>query len=279
MILTHTTPDTRNAPVIALHSSASNGGQWAMLANDLDGRFCVHAPNLPGYGENSLTAIPSETGLASAASAVIAEILQYNRPVHLVGHSNGGAIALKVAMLRPDLIKSLALYEPCMFHLLRNGDQTDKALFAEITAISDGLKAGCCVGDVQPGMRSFLDFWNGAGSWDRLPDHAKRKFSALAGSVVSDFARMFCEDWDIDQLKDLRMPTLFLMGMDSPPIAQRITGLVRNAIPGAQLALLPGLGHMAPVTDPEWVNLRLFDHIAKAERSATRCFWPLPAAA
>lgn len=279
MNLTHTSPDTRNAPVIALHSSASNGGQWAMLANDLEGRFCVHAPNLPGYGKNCLTADTSKTGLASAASAVITEILQYNRPVHLIGHSNGGAIALKVAMLRPDLIKSLALYEPCMFHLLRNGDHTDKDLFAEITAISDALKAGCNVGNAEPGMRSFLDFWNGAGSWDRLPDQAKRKFSAIAGSVVSDFTRVFCEDWDIDQLKGLTMPTLFLMGMDSPQIAQRITGLVCNAMPGAQLALLPGLGHMAPVTDPEWVNLRLFDHVAKAERSATRCFWPLRTAA
>lgn len=271
--------DRENAPVLALHSSASNGGQWNRLSSDLDGRFRVHAPNLPGYGPDSLTPAPSETGLAAAAMPVIAEILALQQPVHLLGHSNGAGIALKVAMLRPDLIKSLTLYEPATFHLLRDGSRVDKGLFAGIEEIADALAAGSESGNPEPGMRAFLDFWNGAGTWKQLPEKAKQKYGRLANQVVEDFSRALAEDWDLGQLHGLDMPTLLLMGLDSPEIAQRVATLVHQAIPVSDLALLPGLGHMAPITDPEWVNLRIVHHIAKAERAAMDCRWPLQTAA
>lgn len=279
MTLTTMRNDRENAPVLALHSSASNGGQWNSLAYDLEGRFHFNAPNLPGYGPRSLVPAQSEKGLAVAALPVIADILALRQPVHLIGHSNGASIALKVAMLRPDLVKSLTLYEPCTFHLLRDGDRNDRRLFADIANISDALATGPVSGSPEPGMRAFLDFWNGENTWERLPETAKRKYAGLANQVTRDFARAFAEDWELGELQKLDMPTLLMMGLDSPAIAQRVTTLVRNAIPGAGLALLPGLGHMAPVTDPEWVNLRMLHHIAKAERAAADCHWPLRTAA
>lgn len=279
MTLTTTCDEPEFTPVMALHSSASSGAQWNRLANDLEGRFSVLAPNLPGYGPDCLVPATSAKGHAAAALPVIAEILKQQKPVHLIGHSNGAAIALKVAMLRPDLIKSLTLYEPCTFHLLRGGDQNDKDLYAEIMVVSDALAAGAASGNPEPGMRTFLEFWNEPGTWDKFTDKTKRKYARLAKQVASDFAKAFEEDWDPHQLKNLPMPTLLLMGLDSPEIAQRVTTLVSDAIPGSRLALLPGLGHMAPITDPEWVNLRLFDHIAKAERSAAHCLWPFRTAA
>lgn len=271
--------DRENAPVLALHSSASNGGQWNRLSSDVEGRFRVYAPNLPGYGPNSLTPAQSADGLAAAAMPVIGEILALQQPVHLLGHSNGAGIALKVAMLRPDLIKSLTLYEPATFHLLRDGNLRDQHLFAGIEEISKALASASASGHPEPGMQAFLDFWNGAGTWNRLPDKQRQKYARLARPVVTDFARAFAEDWGLDRLHTVDMPTLLLMGLDSPDIAQRVTTRLHGAIPGADLALLPGLGHMAPVTDPDWVNLRIIHHIAKAERAAQDCRWPLQTAA
>jgi len=279
MTVTMMRNDRENAPIIALHSSASNGGQWNRLSSDVEGRFRVHAPNLPGYGANALTPEQSAGGLAAAAMPAIAEILAVQQPVHLLGHSNGAGIALKVAMLRPDLIKSLTLYEPAVFHLLRDGSPNDRCLFAGIEGIYRTLAAGSASGNPEPGMQAFLDFWNGAGTWSRLPDRQRQKYKRLSSQVVTDFERAFAEDWGPDRLQALDMPTLLLMGLDSPEIAQRTSTLVHAAVPRADLALLPGLGHMAPVTDPEWVNLRIIHHIAKTERAAQACRWSLQSAA
>ena len=105
-----------NAPIIALHSSASNSSQWNRLKADLEGRFDVYAFDLPGSDHTPLTGDHTRKGAAISASPVIREIEKLGRAVHLVGRSNGGGIAIKIALMRPDLVKSLTVYEPATFH-------------------------------------------------------------------------------------------------------------------------------------------------------------------
>jgi len=77
-----------------LHSCANNPRQWIDLAGDLDGKFIPLCPDLLGYGtsvqadERSLKAI-AENALQTA------EI--FEEPAHVIGHSFGGAVALKRA--------------------------------------------------------------------------------------------------------------------------------------------------------------------------------------
>ena len=71
------------------------------LAKALTGRNNVHAAEMPGYGS------PTQgggQGLAGRALALIDQIEQGGQPVHLVGHSFGGAVAMKIARMRPDLV-------------------------------------------------------------------------------------------------------------------------------------------------------------------------------
>lgn len=268
-----------NAPLVALHSSASSSSQWTQLIADLEGRFDVFAYDLPGYGRAPLARDTSVDWAASAALPVIAEIEKFGRSVHLVGHSNGGAIAIKVALLRPDLVKSLTVYEPATFHFLNGGTRTEQALYEQIQGISRSIAKAAMGDDASTGMRRFLDFWNGSGFWDGLPAAARRRFAELATSVMSDFASGFAETWQRADLAHLVMPVLVMTGLDSPEIAQHVSVAIAQAIPGARMALLPELGHMAPIRQPEWVNARIFEHVANAERPRAPCSWPNQVAA
>ncbi len=275
-------PITRNsgrAPVVALHSSASTGSQWKKLLEDMEGRYDVIAPDLPGYGNGHLSADDGQQGVAAAARPIIRRIETLGTPVHLVGHSFGAAIALKIAMMRPDLIKSLCLYEPACFHFLRDGDQTDRDLYSGIADVSETLSRNARAGDPEKGMKRFIDFWNGADAWHRMPAYAQQHLAAQANSVMTDFARGFAESWTPGELVRLEMPTLVMMGMDSPALAQRVAMRIADAIPGARLAMLPGLGHMAPLSAPKWVNPRIIGHIATVERHANPIRWPVLTAA
>ena len=123
------TPDTIHAPnqggigkrpvVIALHCSGADGSQWRKLSAALAPDFAVVAPDFIGangavawHGQRQFT-------LADEAKRILSVIEASHEPVHLVGHSYGGAVALRVAMARPSCIASLSLYEPSAFHLLR----------------------------------------------------------------------------------------------------------------------------------------------------------------
>ena len=140
--------------------------------------------------------------------------------------------------------------------------------------VEEALAKSIAEGRSNHGMRVFVDFWSGDGSWDRMSKEHRQKLTTLADSVAMDFASAFAESWTADQLARLTMPVLMLMGMESPAIAQRTTSLVVANTPGAELAMLPGLGHMAPVFAPQWVNPRIKQHVARVGRSAPHVGWP-----
>lgn len=279
MAFSHRHPDHDNAPLVALHASASSSGQWKKLKADLEGRFDVFAYDLPGYGTAPLQRDTSQFGAASAAQPVIAEIEKFGRAVHLVGHSNGAGIALKVALLRPDLVKSLTLYEPAAFHFLKGGDSREKGFYAQIKGLSAQVRGAAMRADAATGLRHFLDFWNGAGFWDALPVSAQHRFEGLISAIVADFANGFAETWQLQDLSQLTMPSMVMTGLDSPDLAQHVSLEIAKALPNARSVLMPEFGHMAPVFQPEWINTRILEHVARIERPGGTCNWPTRAAA
>ncbi len=72
----------------------------------------VIVPSLPGFGAS--TPLPLRAPLTDYATRIAAllDVLALDRPVFAVGHSFGGGVALKVAQLRPDLVRSLTAVNP-----------------------------------------------------------------------------------------------------------------------------------------------------------------------
>jgi pimeloyl-ACP methyl ester carboxylesterase len=266
------------APVVALHSSASNGRQWQPLVADLEHKQDVFALDLPGYG-SEMKIDELATGMGRIAQPVLSRIEQLGEPVHIVGHSFGGGVALKVALSRPDLVKSLTLYEPAVFHILTGQSGADEDLLVMIQGLARTVISQEENGTPERGMMPFVDFWNGARTWDQMPQHRREGLAGLAGCVAADFKNAFEENWALDALGKLGVPTQVLMGMESPAIAQRVATLIYQNIRDAELVMLPGLGHMAPISAPDWVNPRISQHIARIERGAGRCSWPTRRAA
>lgn len=269
---------TDKAPVIALHSSASNGRQWNKLREDLEQQHIVETPELPGY-DRKIDRLPDIRGLESVVTPMISHISRFGEPVHLVGHSFGGGVALKIALVYPQLVKSLTLYEPIAFHLLLDSDAVDRALVWELQQIAHSMTGQLNSGADNIDMSPFIDFWNGTGCWQNMPEAARDKIAGTAENVVGDFEAELGETWSLDDLLKLDIPTQVMMGMDSPAVAQRMSKLVFDGVPDAELVMLPGLDHMAPINAPNWVNPRIVQHIARADRRAERFSWPRTVAA
>src|SRR5262245_48345802 len=151
-------------PVLLLHCSGSTGAQWRSLAAELGPRYRAIAPDL-----------------ASAPSlAAVAEPLFPAAPVHLVGHSCGGGVAMHMARMRPWLFRSLTLIEPSAFHLLSG------AAHAEIAAIAARVKFDVVRGDTVHGYGRFVDYWSGAGAWAAMPVAKRAVLAAQLGNVALD---------------------------------------------------------------------------------------------
>ena len=240
-------------PVLLLHSSAGSSAQWRALAERLSSRFRVIAPDLYGYGGSAAWPGRGAFSLAHEACIVHALLSRLNEPAHLVGHSYGGAVALHVARQRDDLLRSLTLVEPVAFHLLEER--------AEIAALAATVARALASGDYLGGFGTFVDYWNGAGSWEALPLEKREAAAARLGKVALDFHAALNEPARIEDLCAITLPTLLVLGERSPRPARRVCALLARVLPAARLATVAGAGHMSPLTHREQVNGLIASHL------------------
>lgn len=254
-------------PVILLHGSVSSGRQWASLAAHLEKRFRVFSPDLPGYGLARENPVSTAEGLKEHVRAVLDVAEAAGEPVHLVGHSFGGAVALSIAAARPHAIASLSIIEPAAFHLLRDGDIAEKRLFARIRSVADTVAACVAADDPQTALARFIDFWHGKGAWDTTLLDDRQRMIGGVNSILSDFKGLFGETWSIDACKDFHFPVLSIMGVDSVDVTQRLSEMIAEAAPRGQLHMVFDAGHMLPVTHAHIVNPIIAGHLHTAETS------------
>jgi pimeloyl-ACP methyl ester carboxylesterase len=244
--------------VLALHGSASTGRLWQGTADYLRGRHRLIAPDLSRYGSNRMAGnIPDVAGVVIGAMA---------EPMHLVGHGHGAAVALEIALLRPQLVKSLTLIEPALFHLLRDGAPTDLALFAELASMAAKLTTTASSSNPTAGMRAYIDFWHGAGAWRRTSESLRQELEHHADQVGRDLAAALAAAWPASRCRRLDCPTLAIMALDSPVASMRVTEMVAQAVPDARLAMVADAGHMALLTAPHIVNPMISAHLRAADR-------------
>ena len=240
--------------VIAVHSSASTGGQWLGLVEDLSPSFDVFTPDLPGYGRMQGVSYFGPPTLDGDAIGIAGIVQRASTPVHLVAHSYGAAVALKFALEGPERIASLTLIEPALFHLLRNGGPEDLALYSEIGTISDTVRLSRQNGTPELGMSRFVDYWNGPETWQAMKPLMQSVLSAQSRQVSRNFAASFAATWSASMFQRIQCPTMIISAQNSREPAKRVAEIVSRSISHARLISIPDAGHMVPVTHPGLIN-------------------------
>jgi lipase len=95
--------------MLAIHGLTGYGGRWRHLAGYLP-EIAIAAPDLLGHGRSSWAAPWTLEANVSALAALLDDAA--DAPALVVGHSFGGALALRLAAARPDLVAALLLLDP-----------------------------------------------------------------------------------------------------------------------------------------------------------------------
>ncbi len=194
-------------------------------------------------------------GSLDSLPAMAAHLLQQAPPKFaLAGHSMGGRVALEVMRLAPERVTHLALLDTGC-HALPTGEAAAKERTMRLGFLSLAQDKGVAAM---------------ARSWVRNMVHPDRLADApLINSIVTMFARKPVEIYAAQikallarpeafpLLAQIRCPALVLCGNEdanSPPVANRE---MAEAIPGAQLEIIPQCGHMSLQERPDVVNAAL----------------------
>jgi len=246
--------------VICLHSSMSSSRQWDGLVTRMHPHFRVIALDLHGYGSGPRWAGGPAFGLDREVALLDGVIDALHGPVHLVGHSYGGAVAIAAARAFGLRIASLTVYEPVIF----------AALFTRADARAAALEVCRLVADIQraylredlfAAARRFIDYWSGPGTWDSIPCVKQDALAQQVPTVLANFEALLSAPDLLAGLAELRLPTLCVSGRDSPAPVNAIGELLQRELPHAATQRFPGMGHMGPITHAGIVNDRIAEFI------------------
>lgn len=230
--------------VLALHCSLAHAGAWSGLAAALPGISLV-APDLPGHGR-SADWNPARDLHDTATAMAVALAEKMGGKVDLLGHSFGATIALRLALERPDLLCSLVLIEPVLFSAVQRAGAPEfddfAAGYAQVTEaiLHDPARAAAL----------FHGVW-GHGDFASLPalqrDYMIRRMPLVAGQnpvLLEDAPGLTVPG----RLEALALPVLLLEGAASPPVIGAIQRVLAARLPDARRLVVPGAGHMLPIT-------------------------------
>ncbi len=274
----------RNEPlstrVITLHASGGSSRQWRELPSALGDDWVVECHDHIDHGRGSPWSRPGQPALADHVEALRPLLLGPTQPAHLVAHSFGAVVALQAALEHPQAVCSLALYEPVLVALLTRRAQSLEPE-QQVFRIADFVRELVAKGDPMGAARCFVSYWSGIGAWAELDATARTTAASRMSAVAGHFDVIEAAAPLVRRLNELRTPVLLISGDRTTAAARRVVERLARHLPQTHFKVIPGAGHMGPVTHTQQVNRRIanfllmLQHFGPAQLSSP---WPVPAA-
>lgn len=202
-------------PVVLLHGLSGSSRWWSKNVEALAAKHLVAAVDLTGFGRTtSFFGLPATLPSFGEVTALLARWMEtLGEPAHLVGHSMGGQIAIRLAAERPDLVRSLLLVNSA-------GMPFKLDPFPHLRPLPKPPFGG-------PRIAQVL-----------LPDFLRAGPTSIA--VAS--ARVLRGDmraW----MREVKVPTLLVWGENDPLVPLRFGEAMQREIPNARLIVIPRAAH------------------------------------
>lgn len=236
-------------PVLFIHGFGGDLNNWLFNLDALAERHPVIALDLPGHGQSDAK-LPG-VSIASLAGFVgrFLDTVGIDGPVHVVGHSMGGAIALQLALDAPQRVARLALVSPAGLGAEVNSGYTDGFVQAqsrrELKPVLEQLFA-----DPALVSRQMVDDML---KYKRM-DGIEPLLAELGAALFADGRQA---PLPAERLQALGQPTLVFWGRDDQVIP---AAHADGAPAGAEVVLFDATGHMAMLEQASAVNAALKRH-------------------
>ncbi|WP_411083162.1 alpha/beta fold hydrolase [Streptomyces sp. cmx-18-6] len=253
-------------PALFVHGLGGSSQNWSALMPFLADVVDSDAVDLPGFGDSP----PPDDGdysITGHARAVIRLLDAGERgPVHLFGNSLGGAVATRVAAVRPDLVRTLTLISPALpeWRVQRPAVPTGLLAVPGVAALFARLTKGWTAEQRTRGVMALC-----YGDPDRVSEEAFRHAVAemerrlelpYFWDAMTRSARGIVDAYTLGgqhglwrQAERVLAPTQLVYGGRDQLVSYRMARRASAAFRDARLLTLPDAGHVAMMEYPETI--------------------------
>jgi pimeloyl-ACP methyl ester carboxylesterase len=242
---------------------------WTDLAFLLADRLDGEAIDLPGFGRSD----PAHSYTVAAIADRVIRWIEYSGrgPVHLLGNSLGGAVTVRIAGTRPDLVRTLTLISPAMpfmdprrslqsrllpLLLIPRVERVAARRLATIApeALAEQVIAACFANPSAVPPERVAEAVEEVRRRYEAPWYVDAYFRTLRG-LVGSFLRSYLPGpdsmWRIAER--ITAPTLVVTGRQDQLVDVRVAPAVGKLIPDSRLLVLDQVGHVAQMERPDLV--------------------------
>jgi pimeloyl-ACP methyl ester carboxylesterase len=232
-------------PLVLLHGLPGDARIWRRQLDDLADEFMVVAWDAPGCGQSSDPDGPFGSNEVARHLARLVDLLGLERP-HVVGLSWGSGVALELYRIAPTVPRSLVLasgYAGWAGSLPANvvAQRLDAYLTAARTPRQEAVRSW------GPGFFS-----------PAVPPDLVEEMLVISSdfhpNALAALARSFAETDLREVLPSIQVPTLVLHGDADTRSPLGVGEALQAAIPGSQLVVLRGVGHVSNIEAPQTFN-------------------------
>ena len=251
-------------PVVLIHGSVSDYREWSNQMTVLSQYYRViaysrryHWPNLPPGSD-------ADASLEKQVEDLIGIITALGPgPVHIIGHSYGGAVALHLTLRRPDLVQTLVLAEPAVAGVLSNTAENDSAL-KEGQTIRAKMKEVFASGNAELIVRTYADHV-APGSFEKSgPEERKMLLENVLAFQLDNTSQR--PPFTCGEAQKIGIPVLVISGNLSPLGLQRIAETTAQCIKGSQLVKIAKATHWMVREQPKLFNDAVLEFLNKNKK-------------
>lgn len=238
---------TGTRKVFFIHCTLAHSGAWKGIFPYLEDACHMVSVDMPAHGRSGPRDL-SVTWQTQATNMAIALLEAGNAPSDLVGHSFGATVALRIAVERPDLVRSLTLIDPVFFSAAKDAGRAE---FDQHMCLHGAFYALLDKGDYRAAAKEFSLLWGAEADWDDLPSaqqdyQAERIMMIRAGgeSVLG----LGPDYIPLGKVAAIKVPVLLIEGEKTDPIIAAVQDEIERVLPQARRVVVPEAGHMVPIT-------------------------------
>ena len=228
-------------PVLLIPGLGDRRAAWAATAGDLAREFSPISYDLRGYSGDE-AGVFTIGDLAADSAGLIESLIR--EPAFVIGHSEGGFIALELALVRPDLVRGLIVVSSASYT-----DEYGRKLLAHWREVAEGMGGAALAREMFLWGFSPNYFNSRAREVRLLQSLAADRETPLDAYLAHNHA---CTTYDVrGRLPSLAVPTLLLGGTADIVMTLRHNQILLRLIRGSRLVTFEGVGHHLCAEAPE----------------------------